>query len=394
MTRYRFADCELDTATRELRRDGVVRPQEPQVFDLLAFLAANPDRVVERDELVEVVWGGRIVSDATIASRLAAARRAVGDDGTRQAVIRTVRRRGVRLVVRPSRVEHEPAHAKGAGAGVRFCRGHGGVRLAWTVAGEGPPLLRVGHWLTHLQHDAASPIWRPFLAELHHAFRLVRYDQRANGLSERGVADLSLAAFVGDLAAVADAAGLERFPIYATSQGVPVALAYAARHPERVTRLVLHGGYVRGRLIRSDVAREEGEAYLALMRHGWGLAGSQFLQAFASIFLPDGTPEQLRSLVELQRVSANVEDAVRLRRAFDGFDVSRFVPAVMARTLVMHGRDDAVHPLEESTALTEALPAAELVVLDTRNHVLTTHDPSWPVFFDALTRFCRDAEGG
>lgn len=258
MTRYRFADCELDTATRELRRDGVVRPQEPQVFDLPAFLAANPDRVVERDEPVEVVWGR---SDRLRRHhRLAAARRAVGDDGTRQAVIRTVRRRGVRLLVRPRRVAPEPAHAEGAGAGVGFCRGHGGVRLAWTVAGEGPPLLRVGHWLTHLQHDAASPIWRPFLAERHHAFRLVRYDQRANGLSERGVADLSLAAFVGDLAAVADAAGLERFVIYATSQGVPVALAYAARHPERVTRLVLHGGYVRGRLIRSDVAREEGEA--------------------------------------------------------------------------------------------------------------------------------------
>jgi pimeloyl-ACP methyl ester carboxylesterase len=249
------------------------------------------------------------------------------------------------------------------------------------------PLVRVGHWLSHLEHDWHSPIWRPFLSELGKSFTVVRYDQRGNGLSDRDVDDLSLEAFVSDLETVIDAAGLDRFAIYASSQGVPVALEYAARHPARLNCLALHGGFVKGRLLRSQAEREQGEAYLALMRHGWGAEGSQFLQAFGSIYVPDGTPEQLRSLVELQRISATAETAVRLREAFDRFDVTHRLSAIEVPTLVLHGRNDGVHPLQQSLEMTAALPDAELVVLETRNHIMVGHDPAWPEFFAALRRF-------
>lgn len=385
--RYRFVDCELDTEAHELRRGGAVQSIQPQVFDLLRHLVSNPDRLITRDELIERIWGGRIVSEAAIDSRINAARKAVGDDGARQAVIRTVARRGIRFVV-PVRQDGAPGAMPWAPVQtVRFCRSADGTRIAYGLSGTGPTLLRAGHWLTHLEHDWHSPIWRPFLDALGRFATVIRYDQRGTGLSERAVEAFALDRFVDDLAAVADAAGLERFPIYATSQGVPVALEYAARHPERVSGLILHGGFARGRLLRSEAERAQGEAYITLMRHGWAAEGSQFLQAFASIFIPDGTPEQIRSLVELQRISTCAETAVQLRRAFDSLDVTHRLAGVAAPALVIHGRNDGVHPLAQSLEMAASLPNAELLVLETRNHVIPTHDPVWPEFLAAAQRF-------
>lgn len=391
--RYLFRDCELDSAAYELRVGGELRRVEPQVFDLLCLLAENPGRLLSRDELIEQVWAGRIVSDATVSARINAARKAVGDDGARQEVIRTVPRRGIKFVVEVERALPEEVQAQAsslraeAAQKVRYCRSADSTKLAVGTSGSGPLLLRAGHWLTHLQHDWQSPIWRPFLSKLGESFTLVRYDQRGNGLSDRNVEDISLEVFVADLAAVADSAELERFPIYATSQGVPVAIAFAARYPERVSALVLHGGYARGRLLRSEDARSEAEAYLALMRQGWGAEGSHFLQAFASIFIPDGTTDQIRSLVDLQKISASADNAVRLRRCFDSLDVSGYLQQVQAPCLVVHGRNDGVHPLQGSLDIATAVPNAELLLLETRNHVLLEQDPAWQEFFNALKDF-------
>lgn len=360
---------------------------QPQVFDLLRHLVSNPDRLISRDELIEQIWGGRIVSEAAIDSRINAARKAVGDDGTRQAVIRTVARRGIRFVA-PVRQDGAPAATPSAPVQtVRFCRPADGVRIAYGLSGTGPPLLRAGHWLTHLEHDWHSPIWRPFLEALGRFATVIRYDQRGTGLSEHVVETFGLDTFVADLDAVADAAGLERFPIYATSQGVPVAIEFAARHPERVSGLILHGGFAKGRLLRSEAERAQGEAYITLMRHGWADEGSQFLQAFASIFIPDGTPEQIRSLVQLQRISTSAETAVQLRRGFDTLDVTARLTEVAVPVLVIHGRNDGVHPLAQSMEIAATLPNAELLVLETRNHVIPTHDPVWPQFLAAVQRF-------
>lgn len=396
---YRFLDFEIDTDTHEFRVGGARRQLEPQVFDLLCFLVLNPDRLVSRDELIESVWGGRIVSEATISSRMNAVRKAVGDNGTRQAVIRTVPRRGFRFVAsvraEPGARPAGPAAAPSTAAvqTIRYSHAPDGARIAFAVSGSGPPLLRAGHWLTHLEHDWHSPIWRPFLGALGASNTVIRYDQRGNGLSEREVDDMSLDAFVGDLETVADAGGLDRFAIYATSQGVPITIEYAARHPDRLSAIVLHGGFYKGRLLRSDADREQAEAYLALMRHGWGAEGSQFLQAFASIYIPDGTPEQLGSLVELQKITATAETAVRLRRAFDSFDVSARLAEVATPALVIHARNDGVHPVQQSLDMAAILPNAELAVLESRNHAMLEHDPAWPEFFAALRRFLSSMPG-
>ncbi len=398
--RYRFCGCALDTERREFRTPEGLKRLEPQVFDLLAYLADNPQRVISREELIERVWGGRIVSEASIDSGIFAARRAVGDDGKRQAVIATVPRRGVRFL--PAVEARDPAAAGGPKASdvcgataqhVRLCHAPDGTRLAFGSSGQGAPLLRVGHWLTHLEHDWHSPIWRPFLEELGRTFCVVRYDQRGTGLSDHEVADLSLEAFVADLETVAAAAEPDRFALYATSQAVPVAVEYAARHPDRLTGLILHGGYAKGRLLRSEAERRQGEAYLTLMEQGWGAAGSQFLQAFGSMFVPDGTPEQIRSLVELQRIATPAETAIRLRRAFDGFDVTERLAEVGTPTLVIHARDDAIHPLDQSREIAARIPEAELLVLESRNHVMLAHDPAWAVFFTAVRDFVARRSG-
>jgi DNA-binding winged helix-turn-helix (wHTH) protein len=242
--RYHFGDCTLCPETFTLEVAGEPRQVEPQVFDLLHLLVARAGTVVTHDDLIATVWGGRIVSDAAISSRISAARAAIGDDGTRQEWIRTVPRRGFRFVGMV-RVEGEapPTPKPSDHQTIGFCRSADGTRIAWARSGSGPPLVRAGHWLTHLEHDWQSPVWRPLLDEFSRHFTLWRYDQRGNGLSDQAAADLSLEASVSDLVAVTDAAGLDRFTLYGTSQGAPVAIEYALRHPERVTRLILHGGF-------------------------------------------------------------------------------------------------------------------------------------------------------
>src|SRR5690606_34106709 len=194
-----------------------------------------------------VVWNGRIVSDSAISARISAARQVLGDDGRRQQWIRTVQRRGFRFVgpaetLGDAKADAAPQHHHR----VAFCRSGDGTRLAYATSGDGYPLVKAGHWLTHLEKDWNSPLWRPFLDRLNESFHVVRYDQRGNGLSQWDVADFSLERFVEDLEAVVAASGLDRFALYGTSQGAPAAVAYAARHPDRVSRLILHGGYEKG----------------------------------------------------------------------------------------------------------------------------------------------------
>lgn len=401
---YRFGACELDAERRELTVGGVPAHVEPQVFDVLRHLIENRDRVVSRDDLVDAVWQGRIVSDSTISARINSARRAVGDDGDAQAVIRTVPRRGFRFVAAVAEAGPEaaggarPAEVSGGAAAggqeVRFCRSRDGVRIAYAVSGSGPPVVKIGNWLTHLDYDWQSPVWRPFLDAIGRDFTLVRYDQRGNGLSDWEVETFSLDAFVDDLEAVVAAAGLSRFAVLGMSQGVPIGLTYAARHPEQVDRLALHGGFARGRLHRASPAeREQAEAYLTLMRHGWGQEGSQFIQAFASLYIPDATPEQLRAFVELQRRTTSPDNAVRLRRAIDEIDVAPILGEVAAPALITHSRNDAVHPFDEGRALAAALPNARFVALDSRDHVILAQDPAWERFLGAIRGFLGEGGG-
>lgn len=412
--RYRFGPFLLIPETRELLAAGSPRAVEPQVFDLLLHLVREQARVVSQDELIAAVWNGRIVSDSAISARISAARAAIGDDGKRQQWIRTVPRRGFRFVgpVVAEGVQAPLADAAAGPAGdpvagngdapapgaagpprqrVAFCRSADGTRIAYATSGSGYPLVKAGHWLTHLDHDWQSPIWRPFLDRLNRRFGVIRYDQRGNGLSAWDVADFTLDRFVEDLEAVADACGAGRFALYGTSQGAPIAAAYACRHPERVSHLVLHGGYERGRLVRATEAeRAQGEAILTLMRHGWGRANSAFIDAFATLFIPDGDRAQIESLVALQRQTTSPENAVSIRAAVDGFDVSGLLARIRVPTLVIHARDDGVQPLEQGCQLAARIPGAEFLMLESRNHVILPGERAWPVLFEGLERFIRE----
>jgi pimeloyl-ACP methyl ester carboxylesterase/DNA-binding SARP family transcriptional activator len=260
---------------------------------------------------------------------------------------------------------------------VRFCVAPDGVRIATAVLGQGPPLVKTANWMTHLEYDWKSPLWRHFSRELSRDFRLVRYDSRGNGLSDWDVEDFSLDACVGDLEAVVDGLGLARFPLLGISQGCRVAVAFAARHPERVSRLVLYGGSARGFLHRDPSARATREALQALIREGWGKDIPAFLQVFTTLFMPGATRQQMAWFNELQRASTSPENALKITQAFAEIDVTNLLGTLRAPTLVLHAHADAMVPFEEGRRTAAAIPDARFVALESQNHLLLEDEPAF-----------------
>jgi pimeloyl-ACP methyl ester carboxylesterase/DNA-binding SARP family transcriptional activator len=261
---------------------------------------------------------------------------------------------------------------------IRFCAARDGTRIAFATTGTGPPLLKTANWMNHLEHDWESPVWRGLFGALAGPYRLVRYDERGNGLSDWDVADLSLDAFVEDLAAVADAAGLDRFPILGISQGAAVAIEYAARYPERVTRLVLVGGFARGWRHGSAALAAHTEALKTLMARAWGKDNPAFRQMFTSLFMPHGTPAQVDAFNTLQKLSASPENAVRLLDAFGDFDVRHRFADIRVPTLVIHCRGDAFIPIGLGREIATGIPNARFVSLDSDAHLPIEGDPTLP----------------
>ncbi|HET6619650.1 MAG TPA: alpha/beta fold hydrolase [Dongiaceae bacterium] len=273
---------------------------------------------------------------------------------------------------------------------IRFCLTSDGVRIAYATAGTGPPLVKTANWLNHLEYDWQSPVWRHLLRALTADFRLIRYDERGNGLSDWHVDDFSIEALVRDLETVVDAAGLERFPLLGISQGCAVAISYAVRHPERVTRMVLHGGYARGWRARgnpSEIAKRE--AMLTLVREGWGQENPAFRQIFTSWYIPDGSLEQWRWWNDLQRISTSPENAARLMADLGNIDATHLLPAVRVPTLVLHSVDDAAVPFNAGRELATSIPGARFLPLNSRNHVILEQEPAWPRFRDEIRGFLR-----
>jgi pimeloyl-ACP methyl ester carboxylesterase/DNA-binding CsgD family transcriptional regulator len=272
---------------------------------------------------------------------------------------------------------------------IRFCKTSDGARLAYASVGSGPPLVKAANWLSHIEYDWRTPIWRPLYERLARNRRLIRYDERGCGLSDWDVDDFSLDAWVRDLETVVDAAGLERFPLLGISQGGPIAIAYTVRHPERVSRLVLYGTYARGHLKRNPTPMqlEERKVLLDVVRVGWGRESAAFRQVFSSLFFPDASPDQLRWFNELQRVSSSPENAARMMRAFWDLDVQDIAPTVHVPTLVLHTRDDARIPFEEGRRLATLIPDARFVPLEGRNHLLLETDPAFGQFLAEVDAF-------
>lgn len=396
--RFTFENHTLDVDRRELRRGSELVAVEPQVFDLLLYLVQNRERVVSKDDLIAAVWDGRIVSDSTLTSRINAVRKAVGDSGEAQRLIRTIARKGIRFVapIESSSIsgpEAEPT-TRQADAGLRqqiqFCTAADGVRLAYADIGSGIPLVRTGHWLTHLEFDWRSPVWSRFLHTLAASYRLIRYDARGNGLSDWDAAQLSFDTLVDDLARVVEATNPERFGLLGVSQGAAISIAYAVDHPDRVSHLILFGGFSRGSRRRGSPEQiEQTDALLTLMRHGWGQDNPAFRQIFSTRFMPEANPEQLHALDELQRKTTSTDNALRLRKLFDDIDVTELLPRVRTPTLVLHLRDDAAVPFEEGRRLAAAIPGARFVALEGRNHIMLENDPGWARFFEEIDAFLR-----
>ena len=393
-----FADCEIDCDRRELHRTGLSTHLEPQVFDLLVYLVRHRDRVVSKEELIRAVWDGRVISDDTLTSRVGAARRAIGDTGADQRLIRTVPRRGFRFVGEV-REEHSASSApvvvrsprpdpSSLQQNVTFCQTSDGVHLAVAAVGSGTTLVKAANWLNHLEFDWQSPVWSPTLTRLTASCRVVRYDGRGLGLSDWDVADLSFEAYVRDLETVADTLGLERFPLLGISGGAALSIAYAARHPDRVSRLVLVAGFPHGWFKRGSAAEiGQREALITMIRHGWGQDNPAFHQLFTSLFVPGGTPEQHQWFKDLQRVTISVENAVRLAHMFGEIDVSELLPRVAAPTLVIHSRHDARVPFEQGLLMAREIPNARLVALDSHNHIVLSHEPAWQRFTAEVCTF-------
>jgi pimeloyl-ACP methyl ester carboxylesterase/DNA-binding winged helix-turn-helix (wHTH) protein len=392
---FRFENKILDSDRRELWRGSELVSLEPQVFDLLLYLIQNRDRVVSKDDLIASVWGGRIVSDSTLDSRINATRKAVGDSGEEQRLIRTVARKGVRFVcavdeATKTETSTSPKPATTSEQEVHFCTASDGVRIAYALAGSGPPLVKTANWLNHLEYDWESPVWSHLLHALAAEHRLIRYDERGNGLSDWNVNDISFEAFVRDLETVVDAAKLDRFSLLGVSQGCPVSIAYAIRNPGRVSHLVLYGGYVRGWRQRGDPAEiEKADAVQTLMRHGWGQENPAFRQIFTTRFMPSGTPEQMRWFNDLQRMTTSPDNAARIRRANENIDITDLLPQVRIPTLVLHCRNDAAQPHEEGRILAAGIPGARFVTLEGHNHLILESDPCWARFLDEIMVFLK-----
>jgi len=251
-------------------------------------------------------------------------------------------------------------------------------------------LVKTANWLNHIQFDWQSPVWRHWLRELTNENCLVRYDERGNGLSDWDTPKLSFEAFVDDLETVVDAAGLDQFDLLGISQGAPVAIAYSLRHPRRIRRMILLGGYARGwalRLHGDDLARRE--AMVTLTRTGWGSDNAAYRQMFTSLYIPGGTAEQLGWWNELQKISTSPANAERLQRALSTIDVTALLPYVTVPTLVAHATRDHVIPADAGRQLAYGIPGAKFLELDSENHVLLEYEPAWTTFITAVRQFLR-----
>jgi pimeloyl-ACP methyl ester carboxylesterase/DNA-binding winged helix-turn-helix (wHTH) protein len=389
---YHFGPFCLDVRERRLSRGDEVIPLRLKVFDTLVVLVENAGRLVTKQELLDTIWPETTVEENSLNHNVSVLRKALGQRATGQQYIETVPRVGYRFAVPvdaavPQTGAFAASIAK-ARQEIRYCTTSDGIRLAYATTGNGPPLVKASNWLTHLDFEWGSPIWRHWYAaiSLHH--RLVRYDERGNGMSQRDVPDVSFDTWVRDLETVVDAAGLDRFPLLGISRGGAIAIAYAARHPERVTQLVLYGAFAVGvNHYGTPEQIEAKRAFTSLVRLGWGLNNPAFCKTFTCRFLPDATPEHEKWFDELQRVSTSPDNAARLMERDGDIDVRPLLSQIRTPTLVIHcDHDHAVLP-ERGRMLAASIPGARYVSLPSANHLMLEEEPAWSRFLEELGLF-------
>jgi len=394
---YQFGPFRLEPAERRLTRDGQAIALRTKVFDTLRVLVEHSGRLLTKHELMQAIWPDTSVEENNLNHNISTLRRALDEQATGQRYIETVPRVGYRFVADVSDATDSipvPAPAPPASPErslrqeIRFGTTTDGVRIAYSTVGSGVPLVKAANWLNHLEYEWESPVWRHWIHEIARRHVFVRYDERGCGLSDWHVPELTFESWVRDLETVVDALGLERFALLGISQGGPVASAYAARHPDRVSHLILYGTYGRGWAFRGDAAvLEAREALMKLVRLGWGANNQAFAQIFSSRFIPDGGPEQVHWFNDLLRVSVSPENAGRFMESFAHLDVRDILPHVKVPTLVLHCQGEVVVPFDEGRQLAAAIPGARFVPIPSRNHLLLDNEPGWQILLRELGAF-------
>lgn len=274
---------------------------------------------------------------------------------------------------------------------ISFCEAKDGAKIAYATIGSGRPLLKAANWLNHLEFDWNSPIWGKSFEAIASRRKFIRYDERGCGLSDWDVKDLSFSAFVDDLEAVVDSLGLDRFPLLGISQGCAVSIEYAVRHPDRVTGLILVSGYAAGwKISATPEEQARRQAVRALTELGWGTDNPAYRHIFSQTFMPEATTQELAWFDDFQRQTTSPANAARFQDAFGDIDVRYLLGEVKVPTIVLHSKYDQRIPLEQGRALASAIPGAQFVPLESRNHILLDKEPAWQVCMSAITRFMRE----
>lgn len=395
---YEFGPFRLEPGERRVAREGCPIPLTGKAFDTLCVLVERHGMLVAKQDLMNAVWPGVTVEENNLDRNISALRKALGDKAAGPRYIETVPRKGFRFVAEVRQVEpRATASAQFASLDeehyavpqqIGFCTAEDGVRVAYATAGAGPTLLKAANWLNHLEFEWESPVWRHWLEALVQHHKLVRYDERGCGLSDWEVQDLSFNAWVRDLESVVSTLALDRFALLGISQGASVAIAYAVKHPEKVSHLVLYGGFARG-WPRGDSPDEleRRRALYTLLRLGWGQDDPVFRQMWSELFIPGGTPGQMQWFKELERISASPENALRFSIVFGQIDVVDLLPRVRVPTIVFHCDQDAVVPFEDGRLIAAGITNAKFVPLASRNHLLLGNEPTWKIFLRELGDF-------
>jgi DNA-binding winged helix-turn-helix (wHTH) protein/pimeloyl-ACP methyl ester carboxylesterase len=432
MARYLFGNYLFDVDERRLLRDKEEIRLRGKLFDTLRLLVENSGKLVRKDAFMESVWPDSVVEDNNLDYCISQLRKLLHPGK----YIETVPRHGYRFVAavtspkpQGQSIELEPAvrradapdqqiefietvprvgyrfHGKVESAGkapisavvlgdglkrqeIRYCMTSDQARLAYASIGTGPPLVKASNWLTHLDYEWESPIWRHWWAEFSKHHRMVRYDERGNGMSQRDVTEISFDTWIRDLETVVDAAGLDRFSMLGISRGGSIAIAYAVKHPERVSKLVLYGTFPAGlNHYGSPKAREARRALESLVRLGWGVNNPAFCKMFTCRFVPNATPAHEHWFDDLQRVSTSAENAARLMEIDDNIDVRGLLRQIRVPTLVVHCDGDQVVPPECGRQMAAEIPDARYVSLPSANHLLLAEEPAWPIFLTEIGSF-------
>jgi pimeloyl-ACP methyl ester carboxylesterase/DNA-binding winged helix-turn-helix (wHTH) protein len=432
MAKYFFSSYFLDVDERRLLRDNEELRLRGKLFDTLRVLVENAGKLVRKDAFMESVWPDSVVEDNNLDYCISQLRKLFHPEK----YIETVPRHGYRFVAEvtspkpqgqsielepavqrpdapdqqiefietvprvgyrfPGKVESAgkaPISAVVLGDGlkrqeIRYCMTSDQARLAYASIGNGPPLVKASNWLTHLDYEWESPIWRHWWAEFSKHHRMVRYDERGNGMSQRDVTEISFDTWIRDLETVVDAAGLDRFSMLGISRGGSIAIAYAVKHPERVSKLVLYGAFPAGLNHHgSPKAREARRALESLVRLGWGVNNPAFCKMFTCRFVPNATPAHEHWFDDLQRVSTSAENAARLMEIDDNIDVRGLLRQIRVPTLVVHCDGDQVVPPECGRQMAAEIPDARYVSLPSANHLLLAEEPAWPIFLTEIGSF-------